>query len=101
MVLWKNSRSLPRQDANQTVRLAIGTKDGDSSIRISFTDQRLSAHGGMVVRSHHLKERAIREQLRQILPHAAKSPNSYRPTDIALAAWEALFVKADKLSWVA
>jgi len=31
------------------VRLPIDTKDATSSIRISFTDQRLTAHGGMIV----------------------------------------------------
>jgi len=37
----KNSSPEPRQEANQTVRLQIDTKDGDPSIRISSTDQRL------------------------------------------------------------
>jgi hypothetical protein len=30
--------------ANQTVRLDLGTKDGVQSMRIGFTDQRLTAH---------------------------------------------------------
>lgn len=97
----KNSSSLPQQEANQTVRLEIGTKDGDSSIRISFTDQRLTAHGGMVVWSHHLKQRSIREQLREVLPHAPTSPNSYDPTDIALGCMGGIVCGADKLSRVA
>jgi hypothetical protein len=37
----------PRQEANPTVRVAISTSGGPSSIRIGFTDQRLTAHGDM------------------------------------------------------
>ncbi|MDB6033009.1 MAG: transposase, family, partial [Verrucomicrobiales bacterium] len=99
--IMKNSSSSPRQEANQTVRLEIGTKDGSSSIRISFTDQRLTAHGGMVIWSHHLKQRSIREQLREVLPHAPVSPNSYDPTDVALGYIGGIVCGADKLSRVA
>jgi hypothetical protein len=97
----KNSSSEPRQEANQTVRLEIDTKAGNSSIRISFTDQRLTAHGGMVIWSHHLKQRAIRQQLREVLPHAPSSPNSYDPTDVALGYLGGIVCGADKLSRVA
>jgi hypothetical protein len=83
------------------VRLNIDTKDGDSSIRISFTDQRLTAHGGMVIWSHHLKQRTVRQQLREVLPHAPSSPNSYDPTDVALGYLGGIVCGADKLSRVA
>ena len=39
----------PQPEADQTVRLQIDTAAGCPSIRIGFTDQRLTAHGGMVV----------------------------------------------------
>ena len=97
----KNSSSGPRQEANQTVRLEIGTKSGDSSIRIAFTDQRLTAHGGMVIWSHHLKQRSVRQQLREVLPHEPSSPNSYDPTDLALGYLGGIVCGADKLSRVA
>jgi len=97
----KNSSSEPRQEANQTVRLEIDTKDGDSSIRISFSDQRLTAHGGMVIWSHHLKQRSVRQQLREVLPHEPSSPNSYDPTDVALGYLGGIVCGADKLSRVA
>lgn len=97
----KNSSSEPRQEANQTVRLQIDTKDGDSSIRISFTDQRLTAYGGMAIWSHHLKQRAVRQQLRTVLPHAPESPNAYDPTDVAIGCIGGIVCGADKLSRVA
>jgi hypothetical protein len=97
----KNSSSEPRPEANQTVRLEIDTKDGNSSIRISFTDQRLTAHGGMVVWAHHLKQRGLRQQLREVLPHCPSSPNSYDPTDVALGCMGGIVCGADKLSRVA
>jgi len=39
----------PQTEANQTVRLDLGTKDGVKSMRIGFTDQRLTAPGGLAV----------------------------------------------------
>ena len=44
----------PQREADQTVRLRIDTAKGSPSIRIGFTDQHLTAHGGMVVWSHFL-----------------------------------------------
>ena len=70
--------------ANQTVRLNLGTKDGVKSIRIGFTDQRLTAHGGLAVWTRFITERGLRAQLRAALPHAPTSPNAYDPCDTAL-----------------
>lgn len=93
--------SEPRQEADQTVRLAIDTKDATSSIRISFTDQRLTAHGGMTVWSHFLHQKRFRHQLREVLPHCPTSPNAYDPTDVALGYMGGILCGADKLSRVA
>lgn len=91
----------PRQEAHQTVRLNIDTKDTTSSMRISFTDQRLTAHGGMIVWSHFLHQKRFRQQLRDLLPHAPTSPNAYDPTDVALGYVGGILCGADKLSRVA
>src|SRR5258707_918886 len=91
----------PRPEAHQTVRLDLDTKDRTSSIRISFTDQRLTAHGGMIVWSHFLHQKRFRHQLRQILPHDPTSPNAYDPTDVALGYVGGILCGADKLSRVA
>ena len=97
----KEPTQLPRPEANQTVRLNIDTKDTTASIRISFTDQRLTAHGGMIVWSHFLHQKRLRNQLRDVLPHAPTSPNAYDPTDVALGYWGGILCGADKLSRVA
>lgn len=91
----------PRQEADQTMRLNIDTKEATSSIRISFTDQRLTAHGGMMVWSHFLHQKRFRHQLRQVLPHEPTSPNAYDPTDVALGYVGGILCGADKLSRVA
>lgn len=91
----------PRPEANQTVRLQIDTKDAAPSIRISFTDQRLTAHGGLIVWSHFLRQKRFRQQLRESLPHDPTSPNAYDPTDVALGYVGGILCGADKLSRVA
>jgi hypothetical protein len=66
------------------VRLQIDTKNAAPSIRIGFTDQRLTAHGGLIVWSHVLRQKKFRQQLRAVLPHDPTSPNAYDPTEVAL-----------------
>ena len=97
----KSPATEPRQEADQTVRLNIDTKDATSSIRISFTDQRLTAHGGMIVWSHFLHQKNFRADLRRFLPHEPTSPNAYDPTDVALGYTGGILCGADKLSRVA
>lgn len=87
--------------ANQTVRLNLGTKDGVKSMRIGFTDQRLTAHGGLVAWTRFVTEAGLREQLRAVLPHAPTSNNAYDPTDTALGFIGGILCGADKLARVA
>lgn len=83
------------------MRLRIDTKDAAPSIRIGFTDQRLTAHGGLIVWSHFLRQKRFRQQLREVLPHDPTSPNAYDPTDVALGYVGGILGGADKLSRVA
>ncbi len=87
--------------ANQTVRLELGTKDGVQSMRIGFTDQRLTAHGGLAVWTDFITEAGLREKLAAVLPHAPTSPNAYDPTDTALGFLGGILCGADKLARVA
>src|SRR5215813_11329631 len=99
--MQKTLARTPQPEAHQMVRLNIDTKNGASSIRISFTDQRLTAHGGMAVWSHFLKQKNLRQQLRQVLPHEPSSPNAYDPSDVALGFMGGILTGANKLSRVA
>jgi hypothetical protein len=99
--MLKTPAHSPQSEAHQTVRLNLDTTDTTSSIRISFTDQRLTAHGGLIVWSHFLHQKRFRHQLRQVLPHAPTSPNAYDPTDVALGYVGGILCGADKLSRVA
>jgi hypothetical protein len=83
------------------VRLPIDTKNTTSSIRIGFTDQRLTAHGGMILWSHFLHQQGFRKQLRAVLPHCPSSPNAYDPSRVALGYMGGILCGADKLSRVA
>ncbi len=87
--------------ANQTVRLDLGTKDGVKSMRIGFTDQRPTAHGGLVAWTRFNTERGLREQLRAVLPHARTSNNAYDPADTTLGFIGGILCGADKLTRVA
>jgi len=91
----------PQTEANQTVRWDLGTKDGVKSMRIGFTDQRLTAHGGLAVWTRFVTERGLREQLRAVLPHTPTSPNAYDPCDTALGFIGGILCGADKLARVA
>jgi hypothetical protein len=83
------------------VRLQIDTNDAAPSIRISFTDQRLTAHGGLIVWSHFLHQKKFRATLAEHLPHAPTSPNAYVPADTALGFLGGILCGANKLSHVA
>lgn len=96
----KTTKAVERT-ANQTVRLDLGTKDGVKSMRIGFTDQRLTAHGGLAVWTRFITERGLREQLRAVLPHAPTSPNAYDPCDTALGFIGGILCGADKLARIA
>ena len=95
-----NNAEEPLQEANQTVRVEIDTKDRCQSIRIGFTDQRLTAHGGMVVWSQFLRQKKFRAEVKKLLPHAPTSPNAYAPDDTALGYMGGIICGADKLSQV-
>ncbi len=60
----------------QTVRLNVDTNCGRSSIRISLTDQRLTAPGGMIVWSHFLHQQQFRRQLDAVLPDIIYKPRN-------------------------
>ena len=70
-------------------------------MRIGFTDQRLTAHGGLAVWTSFITEAGLREKLGAVLPHAPSSPNAYDPVDTALGFIGGILCGADKLARVA
>ncbi len=87
-------------NTHQTV-IEINTGNSTQSIRIGFTDQRLTAYGGMAIGSAFLRKRKVREQLQPFLPQTPTSPYAYDPTDVALGLMGGILSGADKLSRVA
>jgi Transposase DDE domain group 1 len=87
-------------NTHQTV-IKINTAQSEPSIRIGFTDQRLTAYGGMAFWSAFLHKRKVRAERRAFLPQAPISPNAYEPTDVALGLMGGIICGADKLSRVA
>lgn len=83
---------------HQAVSVEISTSKGNKRIRLGFTDQRLTAHGGMTVWSQFLHKKGFRDKLRQVLPHRPTSPNAYDPCDIGLGFLGGILAGADKLS---
>jgi hypothetical protein len=81
--------------------LEINTAHSTQSIRIGFTDQRLTAYGGMACWSAFLHKAQVRRQLQSLLPHEPTSPNAFAPTDVALGLMGGIICGADKLSRVA
>ncbi|MCE9614884.1 MAG: IS1380 family transposase [Lentisphaerae bacterium] len=87
--------------AHQSVSVEISTAKGNETIRLGFTDQRLTAYGGMAVWSQFLQKKGFRERLAAVLPQQPTSPNAYAPTDIGLGFVGGILCGADKLSRVA
>ena len=68
------------------VRVEISTSNSPSPIRIGFTDQRLTAHGGMVVWSHFLQSARSLPIHCLIAPRAPTRASSPIPPLDSLAA---------------
>lgn len=96
-----NHRKTIQENAHQTVNLHINVQGQTQSLRIGFTDQRLTAYGGMAVWSGFLQKLRFRQQLERLLPHEPTSPHAYAPVDIALGFCGGVLCGADKYSKVA
>jgi hypothetical protein len=97
----KNKQHKDPDGTHQMVSVDISTRNGNERIRLGFTDQRLTAYGGMAVWSQFLHKKRFRKRLSEALPQAPTSPNAYDPTDIGLGFVGGILCGADKLSRVA
>jgi len=97
----KNQQHPGPDGAHQMVSVDISTAKGNETIRLGFTDQRLTGYGGMAVWSQFLHKKGFRHRMAEVLPHAPTSPNAFDPTDIGLGFVGGILCGADKLSRVA
>jgi hypothetical protein len=96
----KNHQHKGPDGAHRMVSVEISTAKGNETIRLGFTDQRLTAYGGMAVWSQFLQKKGFRKRLGEVLPHCPTSPNAYDPADIGLGFVGGILCGADKLSRV-
>ena len=96
----KNTTAASHEAIHQTVPLTVETVAGPKSIQMGFSNQRLTAHGGLALMSSFLSKIGWRKALAEALPHRPTSPNAYAPVDIALGFMAGVFAGADKFSRV-
>ena len=87
--------------AHQMVTEEITLPTGKKTIKIGFTDQKLSAHAGQATIWGFLQMKGFKKLLRGLLPHRPTSPNATDPLDIALGFLAGIFAGADKLTRIA
>jgi Transposase DDE domain. len=96
----KKATAASHEANHQTVPLDIEAADGVKSIKMGFSEQRLTPHGGLVLMNSFWKRMGWRKALAAALPHRPTSPNAYRPVEIALGFMAGVLSGADKLSRV-
>jgi len=96
----KTNSAASQEASHQTVPLKVETAAGPKSIQMSFTNQKLTAHGGLALMSSFLERIGWRRLLERALPHRPTSPNAYAPVDIALGFMGGVWAGADKFSRV-
>ena len=87
--------------AHQTVTQAFELPLGQKSIRITTTNQKLSAHAGQATFWGFLARRKVRALLEAVLPHRPQSPNARPPVETARGFIAGILAGADKLARIA
>ena len=96
----KKTTATFQEAIHQTVPLVVETKAGPQSMPMGFTNQRLTAHGGLVLMSSCLAQLGWRTRWAEAMPYCPRSPNAYAPVDIALGFLGGVLAGADKFSRV-
>lgn len=86
---------------HQTVTEYIKVETAAESIRIGFTEQKVSGHAGLSVFTSFLQWHRLSDLLAQLLPHRPTSPNALPPEDLALGFLTGILAGAQKLAQVA
>jgi len=85
------------------VSVNVEREKGKQSIRVGFTEQRLTAYGGTILWSGFLRKIGFCEALRKVLPEPGRVHNALSPRDVALGFMAGILLGADKLtriSWL-
>jgi hypothetical protein len=96
-----NTKRSRQASTPQTVTPLIKLKVGGEAIRITTTNQKISAHAGQVTLAGFLAAHRVRELLAAVLPQQPTSPNALAPVEIALGFMAGVVAGADKLTRVA
>jgi Transposase DDE domain group 1 len=97
----KNQRPSHKASTHQTVTEVFQLKTGKKTIRITTTEQKLSAHAGQATFWGFLTLRKVRELIAAVLPHRPTSPNARPPVETALGFIAGIIAGADKLAGMA
>lgn len=100
MVKQKPTKS-HKASAHQTVTEEVKLHTGRETIKITTTEQKLSAHAGQVTFWAFVHLRRVRALLAGLLPHRPTSPNALPPVEIALGFLAGVVTGAAKLAQVA
>jgi hypothetical protein len=94
-------KDTPPGKTHQTVTEFIKLETPSETIRIGFTDQKVSGRAGLSVFAGFLQWHQLSELLGKVLPHRPTSPNALPPEDLALGFITGILAGAQKLTQVA
>jgi hypothetical protein len=90
-----------KASAHQTVTEGFELKTGQKTIRITTTEQKISAHAGQATFWGYLALRQVRVLLAGVLPHRPTSPNATEPVATALGFIAGIVAGANNLARIA
>ena len=97
----KNSSVPTREAVHQTVTGFIKLQTPEQSIRIGFTDQKVSGRAGLLTFAGFLHWHRFSELLARVLPHQRTSKKAIAVADLALGFVSGILAGAQKLTQVA
>jgi hypothetical protein len=97
----KKTSSRLDASSHQTVTEFIKLKTAEETIKIGFTDQKVSGRAGLLTFAGFLHWHRLGELLAQLLPHRPKSKKAIPPQDLALGFIAVILAGAAKLTQVA
>jgi hypothetical protein len=97
----KNTSSPLDESSHQTVAEFIKLKTSQETIKLGFTDQKVSGRAGLLTFAGFLHWHRLGDLLAKLLPHRPKSKKAIPPQDLALGFIAGILAGAVKLTHVA